>query len=207
MIGRHGGLAAENRVGEAHGLMDGDGRQFQTAGNVADGIDVGDRAAGVGVHFDMPARRQLHTGIFEAEPFGVGKPPQRQHHLIGDEVAARKGDGAISLAVLPASPSKPVSSIRRMPFATIEACSASRQILIETAQDVGAAMDQRHLGAQTVENMRELDRDIAAAPDHDAIGKMPKLEGFVGGDAAISAPRRRSRARAARRWRSGSFRP
>ena len=42
------------------------------------------------------------------------------------------------------------------------------QIVVETAQDILAAVDQRHLGPKPVENAGELDGDIAAALDQDA---------------------------------------
>ena len=43
-------------------------------------------------------------------------------------------------------------------------------VVVEAAQDVLAAIDQRHLDAQPGENAGELHRDIAAALDHDAAG-------------------------------------
>ena len=42
-------------------------------------------------------------------------------------------------------------------------------VVVEAAQDVVAAIDQRHLGAEAVEDAGELDRDIAAALDQDAL--------------------------------------
>ena len=79
-------------------------------------------------------------------------------------------------------------------------------VVVEAAQDVFAAIDQRHLRAEPGKNAGELDGDIAAALDQD----------MRAADAADGTPRsRRWRARyrgsdrrssARRRWRSG-YRP
>ncbi len=45
-------------------------------------------------------------------------------------------------------------------------------VVVEAAQDVGAAMDQGRLDAQAVEDAGELHGDIAAADDHDPLGQL-----------------------------------
>ena len=45
-------------------------------------------------------------------------------------------------------------------------------VVVEAAQDLLAAIDQRHLGAETVEDVGELDRDVAAALDQDALRQL-----------------------------------
>ena len=42
-------------------------------------------------------------------------------------------------------------------------------VLVEAAQDVVAAIDHRHVGAEAGEDAGEFQRDIAAALDHDAL--------------------------------------
>ena len=45
-------------------------------------------------------------------------------------------------------------------------------VVVEAAQDLLAAIDQRHLGAEAVEDAGELDRDVAAALDQDALRQL-----------------------------------
>ena len=46
------------------------------------------------------------------------------------------------------------------------------QIVVETAQNVFAAIDERHVGAEPGENAGELDGDVAAALDQHAVGQL-----------------------------------
>ena len=49
-------------------------------------------------------------------------------------------------------------------------------VVVEAAQDILAAIDQRHLGAEAVEDAGELDRDVAAALDQDALRQFARDE-------------------------------
>ena len=60
-------------------------------------------------------------------------------------------------------------------------------IFIETAQDVVAAIDQRHLGSEPGEDAREFDGDVTAAGDDDALWKALQIEGLVRGDGMFDA--------------------
>src|SRR5258707_13022265 len=64
------------------------------------------------------------------------------------------------------------------------AAQMGAQVLIEAAQDVLAAIDQRDLGAEAIEDGGELDRDIAAALNEHAVRQRLKMEGLVRGDHA-----------------------
>ena len=77
------------------------------------------------------------------------------------------------------------------------------QVVIEAAQDVVAAIDQRHLGAEAVEDAGELDRDIAAALDQDALRQLLQMKRLVRGDHVLDGRRSPCRAKARRRSRSG----
>ena len=78
-------------------------------------------------------------------------------------------------------------------------------VVVEAAQEVGAAIDQGRLDAQAVEDAGELHGDVAAADDHDPLGQLRQVEGLVGGDGELDARQVRA-ATAGRRWRSGSCR-
>src|SRR5262249_38208325 len=56
------------------------------------------------------------------------------------------------------------------------------QIIVKPAQDILAAVDQRHVGPQPVENAGELDRDIAATLDQDARRQFVQMKRLVRGD-------------------------
>ena len=61
------------------------------------------------------------------------------------------------------------------------------QILVEAAQNFIAAIDQRHVGAEAVEDRGELDGDIAAARDDDAARQFLQMECLVRGDDMLDA--------------------
>ena len=66
-----------------------------------------------------------------------------------------------------------------MPRRSISERRCSRTSLVETAQNVLPAIDQRHLRAEPVENTGELDRDIAAALDENALRQLFEVERLV----------------------------
>ena len=52
-------------------------------------------------------------------------------------------------------------------------------VVVETAQDIVAAINQRHVGAEARENTGELQRDIAAALNHDALRQRRQMKHLV----------------------------
>ena len=56
------------------------------------------------------------------------------------------------------------------------------QVLVEAAQDLLAAVDERHLRAEAGEDAGELHRDIAAAVDCDARGQPLEVESLIRSD-------------------------
>ena len=60
-------------------------------------------------------------------------------------------------------------------------------VLVETAQDVVAAIDHGHVGAEAGEDAGEFQRDIAAALDHDALRQFGEMKRLVGGDHVLDA--------------------
>ena len=59
------------------------------------------------------------------------------------------------------------------------------QIHVEALQDFLAAIDQRRLDAEAVKDVGELDRDVAAAGNHNCLGQFWKIESLVGEDAVL----------------------
>ena len=58
--------------------------------------------------------------------------------------------------------------------------------VVEAAQDLLAAIELRHLGAEAVEDRRELARDVAAADDDEATREALEVEDFVRADRAFA---------------------
>ena len=64
---------------------------------------------------------------------------------------------------------------------------AVAHVLVEAAQDLLAAVDQRRLDAEAVEDAGELDGDVAAADDQDRGRQLLQMERLVGGDGVLGA--------------------
>jgi len=60
-------------------------------------------------------------------------------------------------------------------------------VLVKTAQDVVAAIDHGHVGAEAGKDAGKFQRDIAAALDHDAFRQFAEMKCLVGGDDVLDA--------------------
>ena len=60
-------------------------------------------------------------------------------------------------------------------------------VVVEATQNILAAIDQRHFAAETGEDAGKLDRDIAAALDHNTLGQIGQMECFVRRDDVLKA--------------------
>ncbi len=67
---------------------------------------------------------------------------------------------------------------------------ATAHVLVEAAENFGAAIDQRRLDPEAVEDIGEFDGDIAAAGHHDRARQFLEVEGLVGRDAQLMARQR-----------------
>src|SRR5690242_7699279 len=63
-------------------------------------------------------------------------------------------------------------------------------VIVETAQNVFAAINQRHMRAEPGEDSGELDRDIAAALDYDTAWKVRQMERLIRRDDMLDAGNR-----------------
>src|SRR6516162_10965622 len=70
-------------------------------------------------------------------------------------------------------------------------------VIVETAQNVLTTINQRHMRAEPGEDSGELDRDVAAALDHDTARKVRKMERLVRRDNVFDAGNRITVARRA----------
>ena len=74
-----------------------------------------------------------------------------------------------------------------MPRAAHFLAQVFADIVVEAAQDIFAAIDQRHSAAQPRKDAGEFHRDIAAALDDDALGQSLQMERLVRGDRVFDA--------------------
>ena len=164
--------AAEHRVGEGVAFADRHRREIDPVGDVADGEDVRHRRARIAVDRDAAIVGDGDAGVLEAEIGDVGLAADREHHLLGGDPAAvgqRRGIAtALRLDRLDELAGDHLDAARLHLAAQMRA-----HVVVEAAQDVLAAIDERHLRAQPGEDAGELDRDVAAALDHDARRQVP----------------------------------
>ncbi len=76
-------------------------------------------------------------------------------------------------------------------------------VVVKAAQDVVAAIDERHMRAEPGKNAGELDRDVAAALDHNAARQLRQMKRLVRGDGMLEARESVADSSACRRCRSG----
>ena len=123
------------------------------------------------VDLDRAVRVELDAGLLQAQAAGVGRAADGEHHRVGFERrAVRRGDATSAVAGLLDAPRRSCAAAR----SDARACAclgieASRTSSSKPRSTFVAAIDERRLDAEAVEDAGELDRDVAAADDHDAL--------------------------------------
>ena len=181
MIDLHGALA-EHGVGKGVALADRDGGQVDAVGDVADGVDVRHACLGPIVDRDAAVLRiDGDARVLQAEIGNVGVAADREHHEFGGDAGAVGQMGGKFLAVFvdlgdgAAGEDGDAALLHFGPYVLAD-------VLVETAQDVVAAVDHGDVGAEAGENAGEFQRDVAAALDHDALRQFGQMKRLVGGD-------------------------
>ena len=77
-----------------------------------------------------------------------------------------------------------------MPFLLHRGVEHATQVPVEAREDLGAAVDQRRIDAETMEDVGEFDGDVSAAGDRDGPRQGLQVEGLVRGDAEFVAGQR-----------------
>ena len=156
-----------SRAGDPR-LVLGDVREQRDAGDVADRPDA---LAGAAALVDLdPAAARLDADGLEAEPSCAGAAGRDDEHL-----AARLGAVVEDRRPLRAVEARRSSRgrrarARRRPRADLGE-QRRRRGRLALGEPV-AALDDRHPRAEAGEELRELDRDDAAADEHDALGDL-----------------------------------
>ena len=165
----------------------------------------GDDGLRIFVDRDAAVRRDLDADGFKPEPFTFGWRP----------VANITWSATIVLAVGQLD-AKPVIHLLdrgdRLPGDDLDAAplhfvaQMRAHVVVEAAQNIIAAIDQRHIAAEAGKDSGKLHRDIAAALDENALRKLLEMERLVRGNHVLEPGDLGARGTARRRSRSGSCR-
>ncbi len=188
-----GRIALVFGLDKAHSLMDCDRRELHAIGHIPKCPDVIDIRARETVDRDFADLAGLHTGSLEPQTFGVRNAANSQHDLTG-----LKGGAGLEMnekITLPALFHSRQDVLAQDPDALglHRGVELTAQILIETRQDFLSAIDQRGVDTKAVEDIGELDGNIAATLNDDRRGQRLKVEGLVGKYAMLMAGKRQVR--------------
>ena len=157
-------LVAHGVLGRDLALAERGVRELPVAGAVADRVDVRDGRAAVLVGGDARALVELDAGGLEAEPLDERAAADGDEHQVGlHGLAVAEVDGELGAVVL---------DLRAL-LAEVERDAALAELLRELLARVLVLLrdqrrqhlDDRHLGAEAVEDRGELAADDAAAED------------------------------------------
>src|SRR5262249_49275542 len=160
--------------GEGMALADRDRRQRDAVGDVAHRIDL--RHAGLRelVDRDRAGFRQLDAGLLEAKAFDVRPAAGREHHLVDDDLlVVGQLDAEAMIDLLDRLDDHLGDDLDAALFELRAQMAAN--LVVEAAQDVLAAIDQGYVRAEAVEDGGELERDIAAALDQNALRQLLEM--------------------------------
>src|SRR5262249_18493622 len=158
--------------------------QVQPVSDIADRMDIVDARARILIDFHRIMRSQLDADLFEIKAQDIGDAAGGVHDLAGAEDSiviagdAHAGSRALDLGDIAAQ-------TEFDPLLLHLGGQMIAQIVIEAAQDLLAAIDQYGLDAKVVEDAGELDRDITAPHDADALRQLLQVESLVRGDGEL----------------------
>ena len=171
-------------------LADGDRRQGGAVGHVADGVDRRHEGLRIAVDGDGADRVDRDADLFQPEPGRVGAASRCTRTWSTCTI-----EPSDSVAAMPSTVLSRRSTVRFS--ASVDAtlgiglAESVANVLVEAAQKLVAAMQERDLAAEPVEHARELHRDIAAADDQDPLRQGLEVEDLVRRDGEFAAGNRR----------------
>ena len=184
------GLAAKDGVGKGMAFADGHRGEIGPVGDVAHGIDRRNGGAGRFIHPDGTVLTHFDTSLLEAEARNVRAAADGKEDLIGGQRLAALGVARqLAVCIL-------FDCGERVAADDLDALllhlfmHGLAQIIVKAAQDFLAAVDERRLGAEAVEDAGEFHGDVAAAGDNHLPRHFGQMEGLVGGDHMLAAGQR-----------------
>ena len=188
-------LGAGDRLGgdDAHRL--GGVGEHQLAGDVADGVDVRDVGAAAAVDLDRAAVGELDAGVLEAVALDARGEADGLQHLVGLEhllvAAAGRADGDLHLLA---------GVLDGLDLGGEQHLHAELLVVLEQLLgDVGVLgghhpveeLDDRHVDAEVLHHVGELDADRAGAGDDDRAGQVLVEDLLLVGHDALAERRAR----------------
>ena len=178
---------AEHRIRERMTLADRDRRQVDAMGDVADRVDVRHRGAREVVDRDAAiARIDGDAGRFQSEIGDVRMPSDREHHLIGGN-ARTVGQMRGEFLAVPVDLVDGAAGENGDALLFHLGAHMGTDVVVETAQDVFAAIDHGHVGTEAGEDAGKFQRDVTAALNHDALRQRVQMKRLVRGDHVLDA--------------------
>ena len=167
---------------QAHRLVDRDRGQVQTVRHVADRPDVRHVAARVLVDEDFAQLAPRHAAVLQSQ-VGDQRPPAGG----GENLAAIDLVAAIEVEPQPIVAGAGSFLDRLHPAVEAELDAArphllgevGADLLVESAQEQRSPVDQRHVATEAGEDARELDADVTAADDREALRQALQEERLV----------------------------
>ena len=131
------------------------------------------------VHLDVAVLRLPHAHTLQVQPFDVRVAAGGVQHHVGIQRAA------VAQAQAARAPRQRLDALHVGAGADVDAGLAhlgggeAAHLFVKAAQHLLAAVDQRHGGAQPMEDAGHLTADIAAAHHHEALGEGGQVEHLV----------------------------
>src|SRR6516165_1729723 len=171
-------LAAVEGVSKGVTLTDRHRRQVHPVSHVTYRVDISHRRARICVDRNTAMLGKLDAEPLQCHSHHVRAPADREHDLVSrDRAVVRKPYQEFSATAFDCCDHMAADD------RDAAACHLGTQVLayvvVEAAEDVLPAIDQRHLAAEASEDIGEFDRDIAAALNHNAARQFPQMESFV----------------------------
>src|ERR1700730_10839514 len=186
-----GRVVVVERLGDGAALGDGHRGQVDPIGHIADRVDVRYlRRALPFVDDDRTIRGEFDPELGEPKRLGIGRTAGRIHDQISVDPFTRGGGNGIAVsALVDARDVRAAADVDAAPPHLLAEIDAD--VLVEPAQYLRAPDELDDLASEAIEDAGELDRDIAAADDDDALRQVRPVERFVGRDHMLDAGDRR----------------
>ena len=178
--GRHIGVvdahrpAAELGIGERMPFADGDRRQIDPIGDVADGEDVRHRGARIFIDRNAAIVRDLDADRFQTETGDIRAAADGKHHLVGRNACCRRTVSRHRPPPIASTAGDRMTAHDRDAALFHFGAQMSAHVVVEAAQDILAAIDHRYLRAEPGKNSGEFNGNIAAALDQIRAAAMPE---------------------------------
>src|SRR5436190_14116681 len=176
-----GRAAAEDSISKGMPFADCHRREIDPVRDIANGMNVRQRGLRKSVNLDGTRLAEPHSRCFKPEPGDIRMAADGKHHLVHFDVIAVSQPGAECAAGRLYSRDGSAADDANAPALHLR-MQVRTHIIIEAAQHLRAAIYQRDIAAQSIEDAGEFESDITAALNEDALRQLFEMECLVRGD-------------------------